>query len=208
LLPRRSTGYLHIHKGCKLASGQFLSHLNTASLRLQAPIRRSFASSSKTLLHSCLTSRLELRSTHATFQSPRFVFQTLQLGSVISVLGNSGTSRTFATAAVNYITVTSANFSEVIEKSKDTIILDCFANWCGPCKVLKPKLEQAIAQTNGTIKLAVMDIDETNDIAEKLQISAVPAVFAWKEGKIIDSFVGNLSQEELTKFVDRVKAKS
>ena len=101
------------------------------------------------------------------------------------------------------IDVTDATFQkEVIEKSKVTpVIIDLWAQWCGPCKTLGPVLEKLTAATNGKVILAKVDVDSCPQVAQAFQVQSIPAVYAMKDGKIVDGFVGAQSEHVVEQFI-------
>ncbi|NDD73150.1 MAG: thioredoxin, partial [Actinobacteria bacterium] len=101
------------------------------------------------------------------------------------------------------IDVTDATFQkEVIEKSKVTpVIIDLWAQWCGPCKTLGPILEKLTAATNGKVILAKVDVDSCPQVAQAFQVQSIPAVYAMKDGKIVDGFVGAQSEHVVEQFI-------
>ena len=101
------------------------------------------------------------------------------------------------------IDVTDATFQkEVIEKSMVTpVIIDLWAEWCGPCKTLGPILEKLTAATNGQVILAKVDVDKCPQVAQAFQVQSIPAVYAMKDGKIVDGFVGAQSENVVSEFI-------
>jgi putative thioredoxin len=102
--------------------------------------------------------------------------------------------------------VTDATFqAEVIARSSTVpVIVDLWAEWCGPCKTLGPMLEQAVAATNGAVELAKVDVDANPRIAQSFAVQSIPAVFAIKDGKVVDQFIGAVPQDQITAFIDRL----
>src|SRR5665213_298062 len=102
--------------------------------------------------------------------------------------------------------VTDATFATaVIERSKSVpVVVDLWAEWCGPCKTLGPLLEKVIDETGGAVELAKVDIDTNPEIAQAFQVQSIPAVFALKDGQIVDTFVGALPEAALREFVERL----
>nr|XP_027200599.1 thioredoxin, mitochondrial-like [Dermatophagoides pteronyssinus] len=97
---------------------------------------------------------------------------------------------------------------KVLENSqKKLIILDFFATWCGPCKQLTPRLETIIGGQSTKVDLAKVDVDELEQLAAEYQVQTIPAIFAIKNGKIIDQFVGRRDDDELKSFIDGALAK-
>jgi len=101
------------------------------------------------------------------------------------------------------IDVTDATFQkEVIEKSMVIpVIIDLWAQWCGPCKTLGPILEKLTAATNGQVILAKVDVDSCPQVAQAFQVQSIPAVYAMKDGKIVDGFVGAQSENVISQFI-------
>ena len=104
------------------------------------------------------------------------------------------------------IDVTDATFpTEVVERSKQTpVVIDLWAEWCGPCKQLTPILEKVIGETQGKVVLAKVDVDSNPQVAGAFQVQSIPAVFAMAGGKVVDTFVGAQPEAEVRKFVERL----
>jgi putative thioredoxin len=79
-----------------------------------------------------------------------------------------------------------------------------WAEWCGPCKTLGPILEKVIDETGGAVELTKVDVDANPQISQAFNVQSIPAVFALREGKIVDSFVGALPESEVRKFVEKL----
>ncbi len=108
-------------------------------------------------------------------------------------------------AAQHIVDVTTQSFmADVIEASShQLVLLDLWAPWCGPCKQLTPILENVVAASNGAVRLAKMNIDEEPAIAQQLQVQSIPAVFAFKDGRPVDGFMGALPESQVKEFVAR-----
>ncbi|CUH40691.1 Thioredoxin-M [Jannaschia seosinensis] len=104
--------------------------------------------------------------------------------------------------------VTEATFmAEVVEASMTVpVIVDFWAPWCGPCKTLGPQLEQAVTDAKGLVRMAKVDVDGAQQIAQQLRIQSIPTVYAFWQGQPVDGFQGAISQAEVKAFVDRVAA--
>lgn len=94
---------------------------------------------------------------------------------------------------------------EVVEESNTRpVVIDFWAPWCGPCRALGPKLEALAVEKDGGFLLAKVNTDENGELAQAFQVSGIPAVFAIKNGKLVDQFTGLLEEEELRGFIDRL----
>lgn len=88
------------------------------------------------------------------------------------------------------VKVTDNNFEEEVIGSDVPVLLDFFANWCGPCKMLTPVLEELNSAYSGKIKVAKVDTDESQQTAVKYGISSIPCVILFKDGKEVERLVG------------------
>ena len=105
---------------------------------------------------------------------------------------------------VAVIDVTDATFNtEVVERSKQVpVVVDLWAEWCGPCRTLGPILEQVIAGTQGKVVGVKIDIDKNPQVAQAFRVQSIPFVVALRDGQVVDSFLGAKPEHEVRAFVE------
>ena len=115
------------------------------------------------------------------------------------ILGNAGSAP---------IDVDMNNFmSEVVEgSSKQPVIVQFWAPWCGPCKQLGPVLEKVVAAANGKVKMVRVNIDDNQQIAQQLRVQSVPTVYAFVDGQPVDAFAGAQPESTLTQFIEKISS--
>ncbi len=99
--------------------------------------------------------------------------------------------------------VSDATFqAEVIDRSfQAAVVVDLWAPWCGPCKTIGPILEKTTDATNGTVVLAKVNVDENPGISNAFQVKSIPAVYAMRNGQVVDGFVGAQPEHLIAEFV-------
>lgn len=102
--------------------------------------------------------------------------------------------------------VSTATFMvDVVDASNDApVVVDFWAPWCGPCRTLGPMLEKAVRETKGAVRMVKVNIDENPEIAQQMRIQSIPAVYAFKDGRPIDGFVGALPESQVKQFIKRL----
>ena len=93
--------------------------------------------------------------------------------------------------------------TEVLDRSSQVpVVVDFWADWCGPCKQLSPALEKAEAERAGKVVLAKVDVDSNPQLAASYQVQGIPAVKAFRDGKVADEFVGAVPPQQVERFFD------
>ena len=98
------------------------------------------------------------------------------------------------------LAITKENFQAEVEQAQGTVLVDFWAQWCGPCRMQAPILE-AFAGEHSDIKVAKCDVDETPELAEKFSIMSIPSLLVFKGGKLVKSAVGLHDKEALAALV-------
>ncbi len=102
--------------------------------------------------------------------------------------------------------VTDATFEQaVVARSAEVpVVVDLWAPWCGPCKTLGPIIERVVDQTDGAVELAKVNVDDNPQVAASFQVQSIPAVYALRDGKVVDGFIGALPEAQVAEFVARL----
>ena len=104
--------------------------------------------------------------------------------------GRCGTRLEPISDAKPYIVTDSSFQKEVLQASGPPILVDAWAPWCGPCRVIGPVLDQLAAESQGRYRIAKLNVDENPQIASQYQISSIPTMLIFKNGKLIDRLIG------------------
>lgn len=102
-------------------------------------------------------------------------------------------------------TFTSENFEEEVLKSDVPVLVDMFATWCGPCKMMAPVVAQLAEEYKGSVKVGKLDIDQNVDIVAQYKIMSVPTFLVIKDGEVIKKLIGAVSKEELVEAIGQAK---
>jgi len=104
------------------------------------------------------------------------------------------------------VTVTDATFSSEVERSPVPVLVDMWAPWCGPCRMIAPLIEQLASEMAGRVRVAKLNVDENPVTAERFQVRSIPALVVIKGGKEVDRMVGVQPKSEIERRLERVLA--
>jgi thioredoxin 1 len=104
-----------------------------------------------------------------------------------------------------YVEVTDANFDEEVLKSDIPVLVDYWAVWCAPCRMIAPLVEEIADEKEGIVKVAKMDVDSNPGVATKFGIRSIPTLMIFKNGEVVDQIIGavpkSMIEEKLQKHV-------
>jgi thioredoxin 1 len=106
-------------------------------------------------------------------------------------------------ASDKIVTITNDNFESEILKSETPVLVDFWAPWCGPCRMVAPVLDDLAEEMDGKVRIAKLNVDEQQDIAFKYQVSSIPTFILFKQGKVADRAMGAMPKTAFQNFLDR-----
>ncbi|MFZ3230305.1 MAG: thioredoxin [Pseudobdellovibrio sp.] len=101
----------------------------------------------------------------------------------------------------NTVAVTDASFEQDVIKSGTIVLVDFWAEWCGPCRALAPKLEEIATEMGSKVKIVKMNVDENQQTPGQYGIRGIPALLLFKDGKQVGELVGNQPKDSITEFI-------
>ncbi|NLY18381.1 MAG: thioredoxin [Clostridiaceae bacterium] len=101
------------------------------------------------------------------------------------------------------ITITKENFDTEVIRSEIPVLVDFWAAWCGPCRMVAPVVDEIAKDYEGKVKVGKINVDEQNELAEKFRIVSIPTLMVFKNGQIAESVMGARSKESIAQMLDK-----
>ena len=102
-----------------------------------------------------------------------------------------------------YITLTEQNFEDEVLKSAQPVLVDFWAAWCGPCRMIAPAIEELAVEFDGIAKIAKLDVDAHGGVAQRYGVQSIPTLLIFKDGEVVDQLIGAVPKAALA---DRLNA--
>jgi thioredoxin 2 len=106
--------------------------------------------------------------------------------------------------ALGPVSVTDSTFADEVERSSIPVLLDLWADWCGPCHMLAPTIEQLSSELAGRVKVAKLNIDDNTDTAARFGVRSIPTLLVLKGGKEVDRLVGVQPKQEILRRLEKI----
>ena len=102
------------------------------------------------------------------------------------------------------MTLNAGNFDELVLKSARPVVVDLWATWCGPCRMLAPVLDEVIEAHNGDVLLGKVDVDENQELAVRFGVSSIPTLLLFKNGELVDRSIGYIPADEVEALIAKL----
>ena len=100
------------------------------------------------------------------------------------------------------VTLTDENFEEEVNSSAVPVLVDYWAEWCGPCKMISPLVEEMAEEYSNRLKVGKLDVDENQSSASKQNVMSIPTLLIFKEGEVVAQQVGAVNKTQITEFIE------
>ena len=104
-------------------------------------------------------------------------------------------------ASEKIVNLTEKNFKDEVEQSTVPVLVDFWASWCGPCRMIAPIVDQLAEEFDGKIKVAKLNVDENSELASRYQVMSIPTLLLFRNGKVVNQMVGARPKGELVKIL-------
>ena len=102
-------------------------------------------------------------------------------------------------ASEKIVNLTEKNFKDEVEQSTVPVLVDFWASWCGPCRMIAPIVDQLAEEFDEKVKVAKLNVDENSELAARYQVSSIPSLLLFRNGKVVNQMVGARPKGELVK---------
>ena len=106
-------------------------------------------------------------------------------------------------ASEKVVTLSEDNFEQEVLKSDTPVLVDFWAQWCGPCRMVAPVLDQIATEMEGKVRVAKLDVDSNQKIAYQFQVSSIPTFILFKDGQMADRMMGAMPKSAFESFINR-----
>ena len=106
-------------------------------------------------------------------------------------------------ASERILTLKDADFSRVISEMTGPILIDFWADWCGPCKMIAPVVEEIASEYEGKVRVAKINVDENRDTPASLKVQSIPTLIVFKDGQEVDRYIGFKTKDELKRLLSK-----
>lgn len=110
--------------------------------------------------------------------------------------------------SVKYVTLTDATFDEEVLQSEVPVLVDFWAAWCGPCRVIAPTIEKLAADFHGRVKVGKLDVDNNPNVATRYDIRSIPNLLFFKDGRVVDQVIGIMPERRLAEKLEDLVGQS
>jgi thioredoxin 1 len=101
------------------------------------------------------------------------------------------------------LTLTEENFDEHLAQTEGPILVDFWASWCGPCKIIGPTLEELAEELDGQARIGKINVEDNGDLVNRFGISSIPTLIVFKRGKVVDQMIGAVPKEQIRRMVQK-----
>ncbi len=103
----------------------------------------------------------------------------------------------------NVLTITNSNFQEEVANSDIPVLVDFWASWCNPCRMITPIIEELANDFQGRAKVGKVNVDEQNELAVKYNVMSIPTILLFKNGQIVDKIIGVRSKQDFATMIEK-----
>ena len=107
-------------------------------------------------------------------------------------------------SAANVVTLTEKNFNEEVLKSAVPVLVDFWAEWCGPCKMIGPPIDELATEYSGRVKIGKVNVDDQQQLAGQFKISSIPTLLVFKGGQVVEQMMGARGKRDIKTSLDKV----